>query len=151
MGACSCTAGAGGASASVSVSVASGFGAARRGTRGAGGASVFSGAGASCAACTLGMASGLTHCGLGSVTAVCGTEAPPAPRVPRRAAPKPEATETETEAEAPPAPAVQEQAPIQPILSADEQKRIQGAIEARRREIDDKLGRVKGHSSSHDK
>jgi hypothetical protein len=46
---------------------------------------------------------------------------------------------------------VQEQAPIQPILSADEQKRIQGAIEARRREIDDKLGRVKGHSSSHDK
>ena len=79
------------------------------------------------------------------------TEAPPAPRVPRRAAPKPEATETETEAPAPPPPAVQEQAPIQPILSGDEQKRIQDAIGARKREIDDKFGRVKGHLSSHDK
>jgi hypothetical protein len=79
------------------------------------------------------------------------TEAPHTPHASRAAnagSPKPE---PEPEPEAPPTPAVQEQAPIQPILSGGEQKRIQDAIEARKREIDDKLGRVKGHSSSHDK
>ena len=44
-----------------------------------------------------------------------------------------------------------EQAPIQPILSGDEQKKIQGDIDARKREIDEKLGRAKRNLSSHDK
>jgi len=76
------------------------------------------------------------------------TEAPAAPRASRRAAgpPKPEA-ETETEA---PAPAVQEQAPLQPIVSGNEQKRIEAAIETRKHEINDKLARAKGHLSRHD-
>lgn len=82
------------------------------------------------------------------------TEAPPAPRASHRTATGPAKPDVdpEPEAPAPPTPAVQEHAPpIQPILSVDEQKRIQRAIEVRKREIDDKLGRVKGHSSSHDK
>jgi hypothetical protein len=45
---------------------------------------------------------------------------------------------------------VQEQAPIQPILSGEEQKRIRDAIEARKREISEKLGHAKAHLSSHD-
>jgi hypothetical protein len=45
---------------------------------------------------------------------------------------------------------VPEQAPIQPILSGEEQKKIQDAIDGRKREIDEKLGRAKGHPSSHD-
>jgi hypothetical protein len=79
------------------------------------------------------------------------TEVPPTPRASRRTAAGPPKPEPEPEPEAPPIPAVQEQAPIQPILSGDEQKRIQDAIEARKREIDDKLGRVKRNLSSHDK
>lgn len=61
-------------------------------------------------------------------------EAPPA-----ASRPKPHATAgsskpvAEDEPEAPPAPAVQEQAPIQPILTGEEQKRIQDAIETRKR------------------
>jgi hypothetical protein len=35
-------------------------------------------------------------------------------------------------------------------LSGDEQKHIQSAIETRKREIGEKLGRAKGRSSSHD-
>jgi hypothetical protein len=80
-------------------------------------------------------------------------EAPPAPRASRRTAagpPKPE-PEPEAEPEGPPTPAAQEQAPIQPILRGDEQKRIEDAIDTRKREIADKLGRAKRHLSSHDK
>jgi len=77
-------------------------------------------------------------------------EAPPAPRAVRRSAAGPPKPEPEPETEAPPTPAVQEQAPIQPILSGDEQKHIQSAIETRKREIGEKLGRAKGRSSSHD-
>ena len=76
------------------------------------------------------------------------TEAPPAPRSSRRSAAGPAKPEPEPEQEAP---AAQEQAPIQPILSGEEQRRIQGVIEARRREIGEKLGRAKGGQSSHDK
>ena len=43
-----------------------------------------------------------------------------------------------------------EQAPIQPILTGEEQKKIQDAIDVRKREIDEKLNRAKGHPSSHD-
>jgi hypothetical protein len=78
------------------------------------------------------------------------TEAPPAPRAPRRSAAGPPKPEPEPEAETPPAPAVQEQAPIQPILSGDEQKRIQNAIDGRKKEINEKLGRIKGRLSDHD-
>lgn len=81
-------------------------------------------------------------------------EAPPAPRVVRRPAagpPKPDAEpETETPASPAPAPAVQAQEPILPILSAEEQNRIKIVIEGRKREINDKLGRPKGHLSTHD-
>lgn len=76
---------------------------------------------------------------------------PPAPKVSRRTAAGPPKAEPEPEPEAPPAPAVEEQAPIQPILGADERKRIQAAIDARRQEIKERLGRAKGHLSSHDK
>ncbi|MGA3044123.1 MAG: hypothetical protein ABSF54_25385 [Bryobacteraceae bacterium] len=81
------------------------------------------------------------------------TEAPPAAHTARRTAAGPPKPEPESDAEAPaaPAPAVQEQTPsIQPILSGDELKRIQGAIEARKHEIEERLGRAK-HLSSHDK
>jgi hypothetical protein len=80
------------------------------------------------------------------------TEPPPAPRAPKRAATVPPKPEPEPETEPPtPTPAVPEQAPIQPILSGDEQKKIQGDIDARKREIDEKLGRAKRNLSSHDK
>jgi hypothetical protein len=72
-------------------------------------------------------------------------EAPAAPRAARRNAaspPKPD------ESDPPPTPAVQEQAPIRPILTGDEQKRIQATIEGRKREIADRLARAKGRSSS---
>jgi hypothetical protein len=78
------------------------------------------------------------------------TEAPPAPRVSRRSAAGPPKPEPEPEAETPPAPAQPEQAPIQPILSGDEQKKIRNAVEGRKREIADKLSRAKGHLSEHD-
>jgi len=70
----------------------------------------------------------------------------PARRVARRpATARPEA---EPEADTPPAPPP-EQPAIQPIMSAEEQRRIQGAIEARRREIADWMTRAKGHPSDH--
>jgi hypothetical protein len=79
------------------------------------------------------------------------TEAPPANHTARRTAAGPPKPDPEPEAETPAAPAVQEQAPIQPILSGDELKRIQADIESRKREIDDKLRRAKTHLSSQDK
>ena len=77
-------------------------------------------------------------------------EAPPVPRTARRSAAAPPKPEPEPEADTPPAPAQPEQAPIQPILSGDEQKRIQNAIDARKKEIAEKLVRAKGHLSEHD-
>ena len=74
-------------------------------------------------------------------------EAPPAPRTARRSAASPPKPEPEPEAEAPPAPVVTEQAPIQPILNGEEQKRMKEIIEGRKRQTDELL---KGHSSSHD-
>lgn len=79
-------------------------------------------------------------------------ETPPAPRVTHRPAgpPKPDA-EPETETPAAPAPApAPAQEPILPILSPEEQNRIKGVIEGRKREINEKLGRPKGHLSAHD-
>lgn len=69
----------------------------------------------------------------------------------RASPPKPVETEAETPPAAPSTPQVQEPAPFQPILSGEEQKRIQGAIESRKREIDDRLTRAKGHLTEHDK
>jgi hypothetical protein len=80
-------------------------------------------------------------------------EAPPtapATRTKPRIAAGPPKPEPEDEPETPAAPAVPEQAPIQPILTGEEQKKIQDAIDVRKREIDEKLNRAKGHSSSHD-
>jgi len=74
---------------------------------------------------------------------------PPAPRPVHRALVK-HGEEDVSEPETPSAPAVQEQAPIQPILTGDEQKKIQGDIDARKREIEDRLNRAKGRVSSHD-
>ena len=72
-------------------------------------------------------------------------EAPAAPRASRRSAAGPPKPEPEpAEAEAP----MQEQTPIRPILTGDEQKRIQTAIDSRNREIADRLARAKGRSSS---
>ena len=81
------------------------------------------------------------------------TEALPAPHTsrPKAAGPPKPGPEPEPEAPPPPTPALQEQAPIQPILSGEEQKHIQGAIEARKREIDEKLSHAKGRLSSQDK
>jgi len=78
------------------------------------------------------------------------TEASPAVSRPRRstASQKPVAGE-EPEAAAPPA-AEPEKAPIQPILTEDEHKRIREAIDTRRKEIDERLNRAKRHVSSHD-
>lgn len=76
---------------------------------------------------------------------------PPPTRASRRTnavAPKPE---PETEAETTQAPAAPEQAPIQPILSGDEQKRMHEAIDSRKREIEGRLNRAKAHLSEHDK
>lgn len=77
----------------------------------------------------------------------------PAPTVrssTRHAATTPPKTEPETEVENPQAPAVQEQAPIQPILSGEEQKRLQDSIDARKKQIEERLNRAKRHPSSHD-
>jgi hypothetical protein len=80
-------------------------------------------------------------------------EAPPAPRPPRRSAATPPKPEPDPEPETPatPPPAVQEQAPIHPILGSAEQKKIQTDIEQRKKEIDEKLAHAKGGLSSHDK
>jgi hypothetical protein len=74
----------------------------------------------------------------------------PAPRPARHSAANPPKPEPEPEVETPPTPAQPEQAPIQPILKGAEQKRIQEAIDARRKTIAEKLGRAKGHFSDHD-
>jgi hypothetical protein len=80
------------------------------------------------------------------------TEAPAPVKTSRRTAvgPKPD-PEQETETAAPPTPAAPEQAPIQPLLSDEDQRKIKGSIEARTREINDKLGRAKSHLTNHDK
>ncbi len=75
-------------------------------------------------------------------------EAPASPRVTRRPASVPPKAEPEQPA-APP-PAAVEQPPFQPILSAEERKRLQGGIEGRRHEIEEVLARAKGHLSEHD-
>lgn len=79
-------------------------------------------------------------------------EAPPAATRPKPPHPTAGSSKsvTDDEPDVPPAPAVQVQAPIQPILRGDEQKKIQDAIDARKREIEDRLNRAKGHLSSHD-
>jgi hypothetical protein len=82
-------------------------------------------------------------------------EAPPPAHTARRTTtanpPKPEPeAEPETPA-APSAPAVQQQAPIQPILSGPEQKQLQDAIEGRRREIEEQINRASRHLTSHDR
>lgn len=68
------------------------------------------------------------------------------PRAARR--PAPARQEPEPEADAPAAPPP-EQPQIQPIVSADEQKRIRSAIESRRREIGEWFNRAKSHTSNH--
>jgi hypothetical protein len=80
------------------------------------------------------------------------TDTPPAPKVARRTAAGPPKPDPEPEADSPPTVAAPEQAPIQPILNGDEQKRIQAAMEARKREIAEKLARAKEarRLSSHD-
>ena len=78
-------------------------------------------------------------------------ETPPAAiRTKPRIAAGPPKPEPEDEPETPAAPAVPEQAPIQPILTGEEQKKIQDAIDVRKRQIDEKLNRAKVHPSSHD-
>jgi len=78
------------------------------------------------------------------------TAASPRP-VRRTSPPKPAEAEVETPPAAPAVSTAQEPAPFQPILSGEEQKRIQEAIGARRREIDERLNRAKGHLTDHDK
>ena len=78
------------------------------------------------------------------------TEAPPPPRASRRSAAGPTKPEPEPSESDAPAPAAPEQAPIRPILSGDEQKRVQAAIDGRRHEISEKLARAKGHLSTQD-
>jgi hypothetical protein len=79
-------------------------------------------------------------------------EQPPAVKPVRRAVTTNNSTaKPEPEQPAPPAPAASAPSTeaggaIQPILSADEQKRLQETIVARRREIDDLLSKAKGHS-----
>ncbi len=60
-------------------------------------------------------------------------------------------TDADVETPAPPVQAVTEQAPIQPILGGEEQKKIKGIIEGRKREISDRMNRAKAHLSPHDK
>jgi hypothetical protein len=69
----------------------------------------------------------------------------------RAATPVKQDPEPEAEPEAPPtaAPVVQEQAPIQPILSGEEQRKIQNAIDGRKHTIAETLNRAK-HLSQHD-
>jgi hypothetical protein len=78
-------------------------------------------------------------------------ETPHAPRVSRRPA-APAAGPVKPEPEQAPAPAenAAERPPFQPILSSAEEKRLQEKIDARRREIEDRLARAKGHLSDHD-
>jgi len=81
-------------------------------------------------------------------------ETPAPPKPVRKPAPTQSKQEAETEAETPappPAAAPEQPPPIQPILSADDQKRIREAIENRKREITAKLGRAKGPLSAHNK
>jgi|HubBroStandDraft_6_1064221.scaffolds.fasta_scaffold457541_1 hypothetical protein len=79
------------------------------------------------------------------------TEAPPTTRTPHRAAVTTKTTDQGSDAEPPPTPPAPEQAPFQPILNADELKRIKGDIDGRKKEINEKLSRAKGHSlSEHD-
>jgi hypothetical protein len=75
---------------------------------------------------------------------------PPAPHTKARSTVASSKSVIDDEPEVPPPPAVQENTPIQPILTGDEQKRIQDSIDARRREIDERLKRAKGQSSNHD-
>jgi len=81
------------------------------------------------------------------------TEAPPATKAKSHipAGTTKAGQDTDPEPEAPPTPVVQESAPIQPILSGIEQKRIQDAIGMRKREIAGKLGRAKGGLSIQDR
>jgi hypothetical protein len=60
--------------------------------------------------------------------------------VPPGGQPKPE----ESDPEVPPAPVVAEQQQIRPILTAEEQNRINGLIEANRKETSDRLNKAKG-------
>lgn len=66
----------------------------------------------------------------------------------------PPKTEADTESETPAAlvqgPPVEQSPPIQPILGAEEQNRIMREIEGRKKEISDKLGRLRARLSSHD-
>jgi len=77
---------------------------------------------------------------------------PPAARAAHHTNPPKPESETEPEAPAAPAaPAVQQQAPIQPILSGSEQKQLQDAIETRKHEIEERINRAKRHLTSHDR
>jgi outer membrane biosynthesis protein TonB len=81
-------------------------------------------------------------------------EQTPAPKPPRRVVTTPKPEPEQPAAPTTPAPATSQQdkqPAIQPILNAEEQKRLQDAILARRHEIDDVLARTKGHLSAHDK
>ncbi len=79
------------------------------------------------------------------------TETPAAQKVSHRPlGPPKKDEEPEAEPEPPPTPTVQEQERIQPILSGDEQKKIAGAIDARKKEIAERRSRAK-HLSAHDK
>lgn len=80
-------------------------------------------------------------------------EAPPAQHPPRHpAAPVQPRTDSAPEEAAPPPPAPmpEEKPPFQPILSPDEKKRLQESVDARMREIEGLLSRVKGQLSEHD-
>jgi len=79
------------------------------------------------------------------------TEAPPVVHTTRRGAATQPKSDTDTEAEPPAAPVVQEQAPIQPILSGDEQKKLQDNIEGRKHEIEERLARAGHHLSAHNR
>ncbi len=73
------------------------------------------------------------------------------PRAPRRTPAGPPKPEPEPEAETPAAPAIQpveEQPPIQPILTPDEQRKIRSSIETNKREANDWLKRAQAHQSS---
>jgi hypothetical protein len=71
------------------------------------------------------------------------TEAPAPPHASRHAAAgpssPPKAADSEPEAEAPPVQAVQEQAPIQPIMKDDEQKKIKNDIDAQNQSLVDHI------------
>ncbi len=71
------------------------------------------------------------------------TEAPTATRASHRTTGSPKSDPDPEPETPPPAPVVQQQAPIQPILKGDEQKRIQDLIESRKRQIEETLNRAK--------